>query len=68
MWSFCSVTLLLREDLLLPLEARNSVDDWVEEGHLNNAQTKNIYIFHVQMAEPFKYNTPKLSISAQACV
>lgn len=36
--------MLLGEDLLLPLELRPALDDWVEERHLNDNNNKSEFI------------------------
>lgn len=55
----CSITLLLWEDLLLSLEARDALDDRVEEGHLvhTNATQQTPHFIS-------RYNTRALLILA----
>lgn len=66
------LTLLLRKHLLLPLKARDPLDDRVEEGHLKKTHTRNIKDFisrrHIVMIEPFKSDISKQCFSAQVCV
>lgn len=66
------ITLLLGEDLLLPLETRGSLDDGVEEGHLRRTHTSGsdarahfTFKHATDVPEPFKCDESKRRFPAQ---